>query len=388
MANSKFVLDKTTTIGRIGWINEWGRDSSALDRATPSYMIYTRAGHIPHMTWDTVGSKLTLKQKVELFQITLPSHYESVEVIKEFGKGLKAFCGIPGDKIVHLSILDPIGTCYTGYNDTKSEAIWTKSGRRSIIPEHLREIVESMKVNSFSTLLDYDTPTDTKNKRLTKAVNRTSDWLDDLFRMEQDETPSALSAVVAIGGGFSAFHRERSARELGTNLFAMGFSIDLAPFSLNEKNQLRVPYSETEIRALLGDSLSYLPEGKLRLCEGSFTPAQIMFLISLGFDMFDSSYATMLAEEGKALRLASDFPANLQFATLDFTDKTFEEDFTPLFEDCQCYTCKNYTKGYLRHLHNTDELLGPMLLTIHNLTEFDEMFSRIREYLTSNVKQS
>uniref|UniRef100_A0A1I8AAT0 Uncharacterized protein n=1 Tax=Steinernema glaseri TaxID=37863 RepID=A0A1I8AAT0_9BILA len=73
MSGTKFVLERTGTYGRIGLINEWGSDATSLQRATPTYVIYTRAGHIPHLTWDTVASKLKLKQSANLFQLTLPS---------------------------------------------------------------------------------------------------------------------------------------------------------------------------------------------------------------------------------------------------------------------------------------------------------------------------
>ncbi|KAJ1347567.1 hypothetical protein KIN20_002657 [Parelaphostrongylus tenuis] len=104
----------------------------------------------------------------------------------------------------------------------------------------------------------------------------------------------------------------------------------------------------------------------------------VLELSRLGFDLFDSSFAVKMAEEAKALRLADDYTHSSSFDLLDFNDDRYADDFEKLFDSCSCYTCQNYTRMYLRHLTKTKELLGPILLVIHNLTEYQTMFRLIR----------
>lgn len=432
----KFVLESRTALGRTGLISKWGTQD--VDHRTPSCLIYTRAGHIPHLTWE-VATKWLRHIQQPIFQLTLPSFLEMLPVIEKFGKGVAAFCSMPNDAPTHISTFDPLSKLESGFNDTKSIAIWTRSGKRSVDVKLLHGLVTSCHASTFETLFDYDTPRNCSNKRLTKAVNRSVEFHRALF---DDYPPVQSAAFISLGGGSSKYHRERFARELGNVKEASGFAISLSQYSRYKPQELskserkavkrkandtaeerfspvergagdearsRTEKVETsngpdvaveggssderrnssleafnaeEIEEILESIYPHIPSSCLRLVNGAFSPTEILSLIKLGIDLFDSSYPVLLAEQGMSFRLSEDFPKDNTFSIFDYNNaELFADDFTRPYGNCDCYTCSHYTKGYLQHLRNTKELLGPILLVIHNLQEFERMFELIRKHI-------
>ena len=104
-------------------------------------------------------------------------------------------------------------------------------------------------------------------------------------------------------------------------------------------------------------STKYLPTDKVRYLMGVGDPVDIVEGVVRGVDLFDCVLSTRIARHGNA------FTRN---GKINLRNLKFREDFTPVEEDCDCYTCRNFTKAYIRHLITTDELLGGRLLSIHN----------------------
>ena len=109
---------------------------------------------------------------------------------------------------------------------------------------------------------------------------------------------------------------------------------------------------------MIEDAIRYLPEDKPRYLMGVGDPIDIIEGVIRGIDMFDCVLPTRLARHGNAFTL--DGKINLK-------NLKFKEDFTPISSECDCYTCKNYTKAYIRHLISCNESLGGTLLSIHNI---------------------
>ena len=109
---------------------------------------------------------------------------------------------------------------------------------------------------------------------------------------------------------------------------------------------------------MIEDGIRYLPEDKPRYLMGVGDPSDIIEGVIRGIDMFDCVLPTRLARHGNAFTL--DGKINLK-------NLKFKEDFTPISSECDCYTCKNYTKAYIRHLISCNESLGGTLLSIHNI---------------------
>ena len=120
-----------------------------------------------------------------------------------------------------------------------------------------------------------------------------------------------------------------------------------------------------------------LPEDKPRYVMGVGTPRQLVEGVARGIDMFDCVIPTRLARHGSAYVGGGD--------TIPVKAGRYAMDFTPLDENCQCYTCRNFTKAYLRHLLNVGEILGMRLITYHNLHFFLNLMREVRESLENGT---
>lgn len=121
----------------------------------------------------------------------------------------------------------------------------------------------------------------------------------------------------------------------------------------------------------------HLPKEKPRYLMGAGTPKQIIESVARGIDMFDCVMPTRLARHGSA------FIGNGEI--IPVKAGRYKEDFTPVDDNCSCYTCKNFTKAYIRHLMNVGEILGMRLLTIHNIHYFLDLMKNIRESIHSGT---
>ncbi|KAI8438289.1 hypothetical protein MSG28_010865 [Choristoneura fumiferana] len=129
-----------------------------------------------------------------------------------------------------------------------------------------------------------------------------------------------------------------------------------------------------------------LPVDMVRILEGFWNPAAVMAAISNGYDVFDGSYPVKLTNEGFALTLNFNVEENHEeLCILDLNDSRYKEDFNPLLMGCECLACKKYTRAYIRHLRNTREMLASVLLSIHNLHHFDQMFYHARRHIAANT---
>ena len=105
-------------------------------------------------------------------------------------------------------------------------------------------------------------------------------------------------------------------------------------------------------------TVKYLPENKPRYLMGVGTPEDLLEGVLRGVDMFDCVLPTRIARHGAILTSKG---------KINIRDKKYEYDLSPLDSDCDCQTCKKYTKSYLRHLYKCEEGLGKRLLSLHNL---------------------
>ena len=117
-------------------------------------------------------------------------------------------------------------------------------------------------------------------------------------------------------------------------------------------------------------AVKYLPDDKPRYLMGVGSIDEILDGVEKGVDMFDCVLPTRIARHGALMTSTG---------RVNIRDKKYERDFTPLDPECDCYTCKNYTKAYLRHLYKCDETFGKRLLSIHNLRFLIKMMEGCRE---------
>lgn len=121
---------------------------------------------------------------------------------------------------------------------------------------------------------------------------------------------------------------------------------------------------------MLDITLEHLPQNKARYLMGVGTPDCLVEGVMRGIDMFDCVYPTRVARNGTAMTWNG---------RLVIKNAQYEHDFTPIDEHCNCYTCRNYSRAYIRHLVRVNEIFGLRLLTIHNLHFLIDFMKQMRQ---------
>ena len=122
-------------------------------------------------------------------------------------------------------------------------------------------------------------------------------------------------------------------------------------------------------------AIKYLPLDKPRYLMGVGEPIDLLEGVERGIDMFDCVLPTRLARHGNAFT---------RKGRINLKNLKYKEDFTPIEDNCDCYTCKNYTKAYIRHLITCEEMLGGRLLSIHNIRFLIKEMEEIRESIKND----
>ncbi len=133
--------------------------------------------------------------------------------------------------------------------------------------------------------------------------------------------------------------------------------------------------SKDLIREVVAFTASKLPQDKPRYLMGVGTPEDITHAIEQWFDMFDCVLPTRLGRHGQAFAAGGN---------IKITNAKYTKDFTPLTDDCGCYTCKNFTKAYLHHLIKEKEMLWGILLSLHNIVYLHKI---VEDWKTNMLKK-
>lgn len=122
-------------------------------------------------------------------------------------------------------------------------------------------------------------------------------------------------------------------------------------------------------------STELLPQDRPRYLMGVGFPEDMAEAVALGVDMFDCVMPTRNARNGSLFTSRG---------RLVVKNAKYSEDFSPIDPECDCYTCRNFTRAYLRHLFNAGELLAPNLATLHNVTYYQKLMRQMRESILQN----
>ena len=196
-------------------------------------------------------------------------------------------------------------------------------------------------------------------------AKRSRQRFDELKNMEP-ERGEALFGIVQ-GGIYNSLRSESLAglREIGFDGYAVG--------------GLAVGEPEEERIAVLDHLMPRLPEDRPRYLMGVGTPVDIAEAVSRGIDMFDCVMPTRHARNGHLFTSRG---------VTKIRNAKYTEDTGPLDPDCDCYTCRNYSLSYLRHLEKCGEMLGPRLGTIHNLHYYQRLMADLREAIVAGTLSS
>ena len=133
---------------------------------------------------------------------------------------------------------------------------------------------------------------------------------------------------------------------------------------------------EEEMMGVIEASEPFLPNDKPRYAMGLGTPPQMLEMIARGIDMFDCVLPTRLARNGTAFTLTG---------TLNLKNAQFALDKGPIEQDCACPACREFTRGYIRHLIKAEEILGLRLITLHNLQFYLDLMKRARAEIEAGM---
>ena len=177
------------------------------------------------------------------------------------------------------------------------------------------------------------------------SLERTTRWLKRCKEYHKNTEQQSLFGIMQ--GGMYKDLRKQSAEEI--------VELDLPGYAIGD---LSVGEPKEIMYEVMDDCVDYLPADKPRYLMGVGSPDCLFEGVERGIDMFDCVLPTRIARHGMAM--TSQGRVNIKNAR-------YERDFTPLDPNCDCYTCRNYSKAYLRHLFKSDEILSSMLMTTHNL---------------------
>lgn len=193
------------------------------------------------------------------------------------------------------------------------------------------------------------------------ATDRTYRWLERCIAAHK-RPDQALFPIVQ--GGVYPDLREEAAKAIA-QLDNPGFAI--GGVSVGEPAHL--------IEKIVKVTTPHLPKNKPRYLMGVGTYREMVQAIAAGVDMFDCVIPTRLARHGAAL---------VKGERWNLKNNRYREDFTPLDEECPCYTCRTFTRAYISHLLRSREILAFTLLSIHNITELVRFTVRMREAILSD----
>jgi queuine tRNA-ribosyltransferase len=132
---------------------------------------------------------------------------------------------------------------------------------------------------------------------------------------------------------------------------------------------------EEEMMRAVESAEAFLPSEKPRYAMGLGTPPQLLEMIAGGMDMFDCVLPTRLARNGTAFTATG---------TINLKNAQFAMDKAPIEEGCACPACREFTRGYIRHLVKAEEILGLRLIALHNLHFYLELMRQAREQIDNS----
>lgn len=189
-----------------------------------------------------------------------------------------------------------------------------------------------------------------------KALDRTEKWLDRCIAYHKN--PKQMLFPIVQGNFFSDLRQK--ALEKVKKEADVGFSI--GGLSVGEPKEL--------MYKIMDEMAPNYPEDKARYLMGVGSPDCLVEGVIRGIDMFDCVLPTRIARNGTAFTSTG---------KIVIKNGAYKECFEPLDAECDCYACKNFTKAYLRHLFNVDEILGAQLLSIHNLRYLTHLMEQIKQ---------
>lgn len=224
-------------------------------------------------------------------------------------------------------------------------------------PEKVVEI-QSKLGSDIAMILDWPTPYPSTLKEAKAHMDLTTHWAERAKKYRDSFLPDVSLFGIVQGGTFEDLRREHAKilRDMDFDGYAIG--------------GLALGEPKIERDKMVENVCQELPEEKVRYLMGVGYPEDILTAVALGVDLFDCVLPTRNARTGTVFTSRGE---------LTVRNAEFKKDFSPLDQDCKCYTCQNFSRAYIRHLFNAGEILGPRLATYHSIYFFINLLKNIRE---------
>ena len=351
----QFVLEHTdaATAARAG---RWQTPHGTID--TPAFMPVGTIGSVKGLTPDQLRQADVKMVLANTYHLALRP---GAEIVAELG-GLHRFVGWDGPmltdsggfqvfSLAKLTRLDDEQVVFRSHID---------GSLLELSPERAIRIQEQLGADCIMCL-DECPPHDVADERLLQAVDRTTRWAIRC-RDAQQRTDQALFGIVQ--GGTNRALRERSAealRPLGFPGYAVGgLSVGEAPAQMYETLDWTVPL---------------LPADRPRYLMGVGRPIDLVEAVLRGIDLFDCVLPTRNG------RNATGFTHG---GILRLRNQVHQRDERPLDPLCTCPVCRQFSRAYIRHLFMVNEMLGPILLSWHNLAYYQQLLAGLRQAVREN----
>jgi len=247
--------------------------------------------------------------------------------------------------LAKLRKITPDGVEFRSHNDGSKHFLGPRESMR----------IQRILGSDIAMLFDECPPYPCTRDYACQAVERTLSWA--ALCKEQPRAEGQLVFGIVQGGMF-----EDLRAECAKALVAMNFDgYAIGGVSVGEPDQLIVPGVEAGI--------ANLPDEKPRYLMGVGGFSQMVESIARGVDMFDCVMPTRVARNGTAVT---------RMGRISMRSATCKTSFAPIEDGCECYACRNFSRAYIRHLLNVNEVLGIRLLTIHNLYSYNSLIKDIR----------
>ena len=329
-------------------------------------ILHTPHGDIMTPTFMPVGTQATVKGvmprdlKEAKSQIILANTYHLYmrpgdELVKEAG-GLHKF--MAWDR--------PILTDSGGFqvfslaklNKIKDDGVYFNShvdgSLHFITPEKAIEIENNLGADIIMAF-DQCSPYGADYAESKIAMERTLKWLDRCYNKHQNEN-QALFPIVQ-GNMF----KDLRATSLKETIPYAKYGIGIGGLSVGEPKNVMYDIMDS----MYENYPTHIP----RYLMGVGSPDCLIEGVRRGIDMFDCVLATRVGRNGTALT---------SNGKVVVRNGAYRQDFTPLDPECDCYACKNYTKAYLRHMINVGEMMGGMMISLHNITYLNNLMEQVR----------
>ena len=345
------------------------------DKYARTGLIETHRGNIQTPAFMPVGTQATVKActiddiKKTGSEIILGNTYHlmirpGIERIKRAG-GLHKFmnCDLPiltdsgGFQVMSLSKLNKIdrekGAIFNSHVDGK---------KYNLSPEESIRI--QLGLNSDIVMIMDECPKKTDNYDLIKKSMELSLYWAQRSKKAFGKNPHKGLFGIIQGGLFKDLRIQslKSLLEMNFDGYAIG--------------GLAVGESQVEMFNVLDNLKDDLPVNKPHYLMGVGTPSDILGAVKRGMDMFDCVMPTRSGRTGLAFTWKG---------RINIKNNKYQKDDSPLDEDCKNFNLNKYSKNYLNHLFNTNEILGSMLLSLNNINFYQELMSEIRKNITNGT---